>query len=384
LKFNIKTGLKICGCVFLLYLAIFYWEHISGFITGAIGASGPLVVGAVIAYLVNILMSFYEKHYFPKSTNKFVKTSRRPFCLIFAFITLLGIGALIVVLIIPNLIDCIRELISALPGVLDSATDFVTTKLTDVDFIPKNVLKYLQDIDWASRVNQIFNWISTGMGNFVTMIVKTITSVFTGIISLIMSVVFAIYLLYSKEKLARQINSVLSHYTKESFKNRFLYVVRIFDKCFHRYIVGQCTEALILGILCTIGMAILGLPYPTMIGTLIAFTALIPIAGAYIGAGIGAFLILVQNPIDALIFLIFIVILQQFEGNVIYPKVVGTSIGLPSVWVLTAVVIGSGLFGIVGLLVGVPLTAAFYRILKDDLKKRKEKAKLQENPQAEQ
>ena len=375
MKFNIKTGLKICGCVFLLYLAIFYWEHISDFATGILTAASPLVIGAIIAYLVNILMSFYEKYYFPKSEKKFVKASRRAVCMICAFITLLGIFALIIGLILPQLVDCISLVINALPGALDYCTD----KLTNFELIPDSVLVHLQNIDWTSKINHVFNWLSSSMGNVVTVLVKTLTSVFAGIFSLIMSIIFAIYLLYSKEKLTRQINVLLTHYTKNRFKERFIYVVRILDKCFHRYIVGQCTEALILGVLCTIGMLILGLPYATMIGALIAFTALIPIAGAYIGAGIGAFLILTKEPVDALIFLIFIIILQQFEGNVIYPKVVGTSIGLPSLWVLAAVVIGSGIFGIPGLLIGVPLTAAIYRIIKDDLKKRKEKAAQQTN-----
>ena len=240
-----------------------------------------------------------------------------------------------------------------------------------VDFIPDSVLNLLRNIDWYSKINQIFTWLSSSMGGFVTILLKTVTTLFSGVISLIMSIIFAIYLLFSKEKLARQFDTIMVHYMKSSIRDRILYIVRILDISFHRYIVGQCTEALILGVLCTIGMIILGLPYATMIGALIAFTALIPIAGAYIGAALGAFLILTQNPIDALIFLIFIVILQQFEGNVIYPKVVGASIGLPSVWVLTAVVIWSGILGIPGLLIGVPLTAAIYRIIKHDVKKRK-------------
>ena len=147
------------------------------------------------------------------------------------------------------------------------------------------------------------------------------------------------------------------------------FALGILNDCFHKFIVGQCIEAVVLGLLCTIGMTIFKFPYATMIGALIAFTALIPVAGAYIGAGVGAFMILTVSPMQALLFLVFIVILQQLEGNLIYPRVVGSSIGLPGIWVLAAVTIGGGIMGVAGMLIGVPLAAALYRILRDDLKK---------------
>ena len=147
------------------------------------------------------------------------------------------------------------------------------------------------------------------------------------------------------------------------------YVLGIVNDCFRKYIVGQCTEAVILGVLCTIGMLLLRLPYATMVGALIAFTALIPIAGAYIGAFVGAFMILTVSPAKALIFLIFIVVLQQLEGNIVYPRVVGSSLGLPGIWVLAAVTVGGGVLGIPGMLLGVPLMAAAYKLIRDDVNK---------------
>ena len=147
-------------------------------------------------------------------------------------------------------------------------------------------------------------------------------------------------------------------------------VAAIFDDCFHRYIVGQCLEAVILGVLCIIGMLLLRMPYATMIGTLVGFTALIPIAGAWIGTGIGVFMILTVSPVKALIFLIFILILQQLENNLIYPKVVGSSMGLPGIWVLAAVTVGGGVMGIPGMVLWVPLTAAFYRLIREDVQKK--------------
>lgn len=367
MKFNLKTGLKIGLCTFLLYLAIFYWEYISGFLLGTLSAATPLVVGCIVAYLVNILMSFYERYYFPKSKAVFFQKSRRIVCMILAFVTLVGIISLVVWLIVPQLIDCTKLLVEELPGALEYFTD----KLTSLEHMPKTVLEFLQTINWENKIDQLIDLVSTGMGGVMTVVLKTVTSVISGVITAFISIIFAVYLLLGKEKIGKQADTLMVHYLKNGVREKIHYVLHIFDDCFHRYIVGQCTEAVILGVLCTLGMLILRLPYATMIGALIAFTSLIPIAGAYLGAGIGAFLILSVEPIDALIFLIFIVILQQFEGNVIYPRVVGASLGLPSIWVLSAVVIGSGIMGIGGLLLAVPLTAALYRILREDVLRRK-------------
>jgi len=201
-------------------------------------------------------------------------------------------------------------------------------------------------------------------------VIKTVSSVFSGVVTTLLAIIFALYLLLGKDKLKSQATRLLQNYCKPKWYGRILYVLRTLNDCFHKYIVGQCTEAVILGLLCTVGMLLFHFPYATMIGALIAFTALIPIAGAYIGAGVGAFMILTVSPIKAVFFLIFIVVLQQLEGNIIYPRVVGSSIGLPGIWVLTSVTIGGGIMGIAGMLLGVPLTAAIYRILQKDLHRR--------------
>ncbi|MBR6736536.1 MAG: AI-2E family transporter, partial [Oscillospiraceae bacterium] len=174
-----------------------------------------------------------------------------------------------------------------------------------------------------------------------------------------------------KEKFGAQARAVLAHYMKDSWYERFNYVIDVLDDSFHKFIVGQCTEAVILGLLCTGGMMLLRLPYATMIGTLLGFMALIPMVGSFIATVIGAFMIFTVSPAKALVFVIFEIVMQQIEGNFIYPKVVGSSIGLPAVLVLTAVTVGGGVFGVVGLLAGVPLTAAVYRIVSDDIKKPK-------------
>ena len=159
-------------------------------------------------------------------------------------------------------------------------------------------------------------------------------------------------------------------YLKPNWYHKFCYVLGVLDDCFHRYVVGQCIEAVILGSLCMLGMLLFGFPYATMVGALVGATALIPIAGAYIGAGVGAILILTVSPVEAILFLLFIIILQQIEGNLIYPRVVGTKLGLPALWVLAAITVGGNVMGIGGMLLAVPLTTAIYRLVRADVQKR--------------
>ncbi len=361
-----KKIFKICACVFLLYLCINYWNGLINVLKTLIGASAPLIVGGVIAYIVNILMSCYEKWFFPKWQKSVLIRTRSVVCMIFAFLTAIVIIAAVSWLIIPQLISCINLIINALPPLFIKGLDWVNS----LEFVPDNWFEVLYDIDWQSKLGQIAQWLQTGIGSVVNTVAKTLSTVFSGIVTAIIAFIFSIYLLLDKKKLKSQFTRLFTTYTKPVFYNRFFYVLGVLDDSFRRFIVGQVTEALILGALCTVGMLIFRFPYATMIGALIGFTALIPIAGAYIGAGVGAFMILTVSPVKALWFLLFIIILQQLEGNLIYPRVVGSSMGLPGIWVLAAVTVGGGTFGVLGMLIGVPFAAAIYRLVKEDIAKR--------------
>lgn len=227
----------------------------------------------------------------------------------------------------------------------------------------------LTAIDWQAKMAELLSVLASGVGGVAQAAVGAVTATISVIAQFVIGLIFAIYLLIGKESLISQCSRLMEHYLKPSWNEKVRYVAGIFNDSFHRFIVGQCIEAVVLGLLCILGMSILRLPYAMMIGTLIGFTALIPVAGAYIGAGVGAFMILTVSPVQALIFLLFIVVLQQLEGNLIYPKVVGSSIGLPGVWVLAAVTIGGGVMGISGMLLGVPTAAALYRLIRNDLNK---------------
>ena len=365
---DIKTGavVKVALAGFALYLAIYYWPPVAGFLGVALSAFVPLLLGLALAYPLNILMSFYERHFFPNSQKKAVLTARTGLCLIFAILTLLGIIALVLWLIIPQLIDCVRLLLAQIPVALERAAEWlVQTGIADE--LVTRVTEWAQGFDWQSRLEDIITAVLGGATDVVGIVAGVVTTAVSGIATAFIAIIFAVYVLLGRKKLAGQFNRLMQRYLGERLLGKIRYVLGVFDDCFHRFIVGQCTEAVILGMLCMLGMMLLGLPYAPMIGALTAFCALIPIVGAFLAAGVGAFLILMQSPMQALIFLIFIVILQQLEGNLIYPHVVGSSIQLPGIWVLAAVTVGGSVMGIFGMLLGVPLAAGCYRLIKNDV-----------------
>lgn len=361
MKIEWKTCFKIGVTAFLLYLAMTYWHGAVNFVSAFVGAAMPLIIGCIIAYIVNILMSFYERLYFPKTKNKFINKSRRVMCITGAYVTFASVLVIIVLLIIPQLGSCIQLIFSEIPDVMESLSKFVAK----LNIVPEDIMQTLSNVDWESRMGEIVDIVISGIGNVTDIVIKTVSSVFSGIITAFVAIIFSVYLLFGKDKLALQITKLMKKRLKENRYNKVMYVLTVVNDSFRKYIVGQFTEAIILGAMCTVGMMLFGLPYATMIGTLIGFTALIPIAGAYIGAGIGAFMILTVSPVQAVFFLIFIIVLQQIEGNLIYPKVVGSSIGLPGIWVLAAITIGGSLGGIPGMLIGVPLASTVYRLLKE-------------------
>ena len=363
MKIEWKTCAKIVISLFALFLAITYWKTVSGFIGMVFGAATPLFIGAAAAYVVNILMSFYERRFFGKTKNKKLLKIKRPLCMIIAFITLVAVLAIVIWLVLPQFVSAIMLVVDYIP----EAVNWIVEQLEKLEYVPQDIIDMLVSIDWNSQIEKIIKAVTSGVGNVMGVVISTVSTVLGGIVTAFLSLIFAIYILLDKEKLENQADKIAKKYLKQSWYEKLRYVLHTFSDSFHKYIVGQCTEAVILGGLCAIGMGILGLPYATMIGALVAFTALIPVAGAFIGGAVGAFMILMVNPIQALIFIVYLVVLQQLEGNIIYPKVVGSSMGLPAIWVLAAVTIGGGVMGVMGMLIGVPIAATVYRIIHNDV-----------------
>ncbi|MBQ8508563.1 MAG: AI-2E family transporter [Clostridia bacterium] len=367
MKLDRKTLLGVGGGIFLLFLAIYYWSDISGFLALFRSALTPLVIGTVLAYFVNLLMCFYEARYFPKKRrNPIVKKTRRPVCMIGAFLTMIVIVAAIVGLVLPQLATCVVTLVQKAPAAVD-----VLVEYTHLDeWLPDTLTTAIEKIDWPSTIQKVLDALKDGIGGAMGSITAAVSSVFSGVVTGLFALIFAIYLLLGKDKILAQGSRLMDCYLPEKWVKKLRHLSGVLNECFHKYIVGQCLEAVILGVLCMLGMLIFGFPYATMIGALVGLTALIPVAGAYIGAGVGAFMILSVSPQKAVLFLVYIIVLQQLEGNVIYPRVVGTSIGLPGIIVLAAVTVGGTLFGFVGMLIGVPIAAAVFRLVREDLERR--------------
>lgn len=364
IKQELKKMLGIVGAFFILFVVIRYWANVENFISLAFSAAMPLIIGCIMAYVINILMCFYEKWYTKLFKVEVARKIKRVVCLILAFLSLGGIISLIINLVLPELINCIASFIRLIPGALEMVVEFVGE-----DEIVKYFPQLKEGIDISSQTEELIKTVLGGVGGAVDSIVSAVSSVVSVVVNVVIGLIFSLYVLIEKEKLGAQCRKLISTYLPK-ISEKIFYVTKVFNESFHSFIVGQCIEAVVLGSLCVVGMLIFQFPYAVMIGVFIGFTALIPVAGAYIGAAVGAIMILTVSPLKALQFLVFIVVLQQIEGNLIYPKVVGQSIGLPGIWVLTAVTIGGGVLGVGGMLLAVPIFAAVYRLVKEDVAKK--------------
>lgn len=364
IKIN-RRHISLIIAVFVLYLAITYWPSVAKLLGRGFSAAMPLLIGCVVAYVVNLLLRQYE-HLF----KKFFKSARarkfqRLFGIIASYLTIVLIIALVVRLVIPELINCIRLLVSNHSHVVNH---FIAYFQQNGQF--KEFWKNLdpRHLNWS----QIGKYVTYGFGGTLKTVMSTASSIVSGVTTAVIALFFSIYLLVYKEKLARQIKKLADAYLGKA-QAPIMHIIQAFDRSYSSYIVGQCKDAAILGFACFLGMTILRLPYAAMIGAVTCFTALIPIIGAILGASVGVVLIFADLPFKALVFLIFIIVLQQFDNRITYPLVVGSSLGLPSVWVFAAVIIGGGFSGILGMMLTVPLFAAIYQLVGEDVQRRRKK-----------
>ncbi len=371
MKIEWRSCFRIGISAFLLYLAIYYWSKVSSFLERFIAALTPIFAGFVIAYIVGILLEFYDRYIFKSIRSASFLRFRRPLSTILALLSFAFVIAAIIWLILPQLISAVTLLITSLPN----AVTIIINALQNRGIITDDIVTVLRSVNWTATANNLINLVTNGVGNLLEIVISTVSSVFSAVTNALFSIMFAVYILFSKDRLKEQFTRFAKNYLPLFWRKKAENGIKILNECFCKFIVGQFFEALILGSLCTLGMFVLALPYAPMIGVLIAFTALIPIVGAYIGAAVGALMILTVSPVKAFVFIIFLITLQLFEGNLIYPKVVGSSIKLPSIWVLAAVTVFGGLFGVIGMFLGVPLTAAAYRLIREDAQKREDTTK---------
>lgn len=316
----------------------------------------PLLLGAAIAYAINILVAGYEKIYFARSKNPLLHRTRRGVCILLAILTIILILVFFLRIILPQLYATLSLLAASFPAAYNQGMEWARQHSDQLPGLQEQLAKLNMDGEAVLKrsAGVLQDW---AFGTF-----SFIYSIFNGLVTLTIALVFGVYALFSKEELKKNFDNFFKAYLKNDRRQKLYAGLRITNETFTNYIVGQCKEAVILGLLCTIGMLLLKFPYAITIGPVIGLTALIPMVGAYLGAAVGFFLIVVVNPLQALLFIVFIIVLQQLEGNLIYPKVVGESIGLPGIWVIAAITVGGGLMGIVGMLLGVPVAAAVYKL----------------------
>lgn len=368
-----KMGMKrhIVGYILLtavLILAIQNFGIVLAVIGRLLTVIQPLTLGAVIAYILNILMKRLEKLYFPNSQNAFIRKTKRGTCIVLSILLVVGILGLVIGLVVPELVRAFAVIAEAVPVFVEKVTAWLMTYSDQFPVIEEYVSGL--EINWQQLAKNIMTYVTSGVGGIFNSAISVVSVIAGSVVNFAIALIVAVYILFSREKLGTQMKKLLTAYLSEKRRDRILENLRVADDTFSSFIVGQCTEAVILGSLCTIGMWILQFPYAPMTGAFIGVTALIPVAGAYIGAGVGAFMILTVDPMKALFFILFIICLQQLEGNLIYPRVVGSSVGLPALWVLTAVTVGGSINGVLGMLLGVPLAATVYKLLGKDVNKR--------------
>lgn len=362
MKLERKKVIQIVLVVLFIYLTMRYWEYLAGGALILLNVLMPLIAGGAIAYVVNIVMEFYEDKLLSKVKGK------RIISMIMAYGSIFLAAGLVLVLVVPELKSCVEVLVASLPEMFDELEVFMDNNYEKIEPFIKDFNP--DTMNWEKIVNDVLLWSRTGFSSTVDVVVGYVSSVFSVIVNFVMGLIFSMYILADKEHLKGQVQKLINTYLSPGICSKVSYVTGILNDSFHRFIVGQCIEAVILGALCAVGMLIFRFPYAVMIGILIGCTALIPIAGAYIGGAVGAIMIFTESPVKAVMFIVFLVVLQQFEGQIIYPKVVGSSIGLPGIWVFAAVIVGGGLFGIPGMLFGIPIISTAYQLILNDVRKK--------------
>ncbi len=387
-KENIKKIVGIVSFAILLNWGLKNTEFIGKLVGLAIGLVLPFLIGASLAFIINVPMRFLERKLFDEPYAKRKKIPqqkkniperppiwwrmKRPLSLILSLILVVGVIFLGMFLIVPEIADSFSTIAVSIKQFPDQLHRW---SLQMMDYMPQiavwlEQLDQNMDIDWQKTIMEAISFLQNGAGNVLSTTFNVAASIFSGIVTGFLAIVFSFYLLLNKEKLGGQIKQILYAYMKDEHADYIVRVGRMANKTFSSFLSGQCIEAVILGSLFFVAMTIFRFPYALMISVLIAFTALIPVFGAFIGCIVGAFLILLLNPIQAIWFVVLFLVLQQFEGNVIYPKVVGGSVGLPAMWVLVAVTLGGSTMGVVGMLVNIPLFSVLYSLFREAVKNR--------------
>lgn len=367
----LRNGMILLVFAAVLVLVLMRFDQVWGAVLTVVGTVAPVFYGIVLAYILNVFVHFFEDVAFKPLRNvksKLWKKVRRPLAVALAYLLVALVLVSIIAFIIPGLIESMGILADTVqqtvPGYVTSAMDWLN------EFAQENDLTFIQDFLRNFNWSNVLSSASAVLRDFLSSLVGVTINVASGVFAAVMGFIFSVYMLMGKEKLLRGVKSTLLAFLPRPTAQKIGQIATLTNRMFFNFIRGQLLECVILGSLCYVGMSILQLDYALLISSVVTLGALIPILGAYIGAAVGVLILLLVHPIDALIFLIFLLILQQVEGNMIYPRVVGSSIGLPPLWTLFAVVFWGGVLGIPGILFGTPATAVIYRLLRTSVRSR--------------
>ena len=354
----------------VVILIIFNWSQVASAFGVVWQVAFPVVLGGMMAYVLNLLMNQFEKRLYPNTEKKWLQHTRRPLAIVLSILVITLVVAGIIGLVVPQLITAISTLVEAVPTVTNSVQTWIEEQQHLIPVF--NDLMEQVDFNWSSVMSsfaEIGNRLLRGVAESSVSLLSSSASAVT---TFVLSVMFALYILVSKEKLGKNFNDILISYLSDEQVRIVKNILNVTDDVFSNYITGTVIEAFILGFIVSLGLWAIQMPYAAMLGALQGALAFIPLVGAFLAGFVGVIIQFAVSPINALIYLIFVIVVQQLEGDLIYPRVVGDSIGLPGMWVLAAVTVGGGLFGISGILLGVPVFATIYKLFSLDISYRKQ------------
>ena len=368
-KKDMKNLMLLILFAVVVYVGIQKADVLLVFLRFLVGIAYPFLLGAAFAFVLNVPMSFMEKKLFGSAESKGkMKKLGRPLSLILSLILVVGIVLVVILVVVPEM----GQTFMSVSASIEAAIPRLQTWAVDTFHDNKQIAEWIQNLefDWNSIIGAAVDFLKNGAGNVLNSTVAMARTVVNVLMNFFIALVFAVYILLQKEKLAVQVRKVFYAFLSAKLVKKVLDVCSLSYRTFANFVTGQCLEAVILGTMFFVSMTLLRFPYAMLIGILIAFTALIPIFGAFIGCVVGTFLILVVDPMKGLAFIVLFLVLQQVEGNLIYPHVVGNSVGLPSIWVLVAVTVGGSLMGVVGMLIFIPLTSVVYALFRQTVYKK--------------
>lgn len=375
-KISDKRFLKRLIMISIAVLIIVYIGTVLNFIRNVWDVIFPFVLAMAISYILNIVMRFIEVKILGRIKIKWMDKLKRPISLFVSIIFVLAIIVLILYLVIPQMANSLKIIVEGVPKLVEDVEKWIQDHPRNEE-INKFIGERLNEIqqNWQSYANNILEFIRNNIGGVVGSTFNFINGVFGVIYTMFVTIIFAIYILTGKERLGKEFNSVISTYLPKKQLERTKYFISVMNDKFESFIKGQVADAIIIGFLVYLTVLIADMPYAVTIGIVVMVTAFIPMLGAYIGGAIGFVMIAAENVQQGLLFIVLLVIVQQLEGDLIYPRLIGNSIGLPGIWTFLAVIVGGAIAGPVGMLLFVPLTAGFYKIIQDDIKNSKEKKK---------